>query len=782
MPADGSSDRIAEIKSLNTILALLLEAETVQDMFIPMFSDILAWMECEAGLLHVADLQAGILTLEADEGINDALRQKCATVEVGLGPVGQAAKTRRITSIDNVDQFEGRVRGFWEDSSLKSSASVPVAAAAGVVAVLTLGTARADHFDNDRLKKLEQLRGRLSLGADRVCGSAAADDGLAGLKSGRDPLVGLLDVMAEGVLLADARGTIITTNHGLENITGNTRMDLQARSLAQVLPGWLRMNDTEEDHKMKLKVALQLEENLPLTPKEVTFINMAGEEYNAVIEVVHLKAGPTSPYSQVATVRRMTGALETGNRMWQVNALARTLIESAPFGVIGTDLEGTVTHASRTALGLLGLKDDQDIVGSSLEEYVAPHDKGSILKTVGDILRESRVSDVECRLQRRGGPLFPAALTGGLVTDDDGNPESALLILQDITRLKEAEGNARKGGILDLHDPLTGFYSRDHFHDELERMGKDIGRFLPMTLFVIEIDGAELVNEIFGRDLLMSSAEIVSRPFRKTDTLSRIGGDRFAVVTPHTNFGVAMAKRSHILQMIKKFNQEHQTVPLSVSIGLATAGAAGEGSAFDLLRRSEQDLHDSKTPLKEGTERKAFDRLWQQLANKGLLTPPGGDPFIELVKNTLDKLDITLEEAANIRGLARAHNMGYIAVPEGVLEKPTTLTPDEFALVKKHPQVSYNIALKSKEFTSIASLVLHHHERWDGGGYPAGLKGERIPLECRLFAVLDAFNALISPRPYREAMERDQALAELLNGSGTQFDPSILDELISLLE
>lgn len=128
-----------------------------------------------------------------------------------------------------------------------------------------------------------------------------------------------------------------------------------------------------------------------------------------------------------------------------------------------------------------------------------------------------------------------------------------------------------------------------------------------------------------------------------------------------------------------------------------------------------------------------------------------------------------------LRNAALLHDIGKIAIPDEILLKNGPLTHEEFHLVKRHPVIGANIFGKQGDYGEMASFILHHHERWDGSGYPHGLARENIPLGARIIAVADAFEAMTSHRPYRKALSQEEATRELINHSGTQFDPQVVE-------
>jgi len=126
------------------------------------------------------------------------------------------------------------------------------------------------------------------------------------------------------------------------------------------------------------------------------------------------------------------------------------------------------------------------------------------------------------------------------------------------------------------------------------------------------------------------------------------------------------------------------------------------------------------------------------------------------------------------------HDIGKVAIPDNILNKSRPLTKEEWEILKSHSEKGYRIALSSPELSKIAELILKHHERWDGKGYPFGLKGEEIPIECRILAVADAYDAMTNLRPYNKVKTPHEAIEEIKRCSGTQFDPFIVEVFLEL--
>jgi HD-GYP domain-containing protein (c-di-GMP phosphodiesterase class II) len=153
----------------------------------------------------------------------------------------------------------------------------------------------------------------------------------------------------------------------------------------------------------------------------------------------------------------------------------------------------------------------------------------------------------------------------------------------------------------------------------------------------------------------------------------------------------------------------------------------------------------------------------------------------ELVRQTLVQMKISGPEATLIEISARLHDIGKIGIPDAILMKPGTLSTEEMAVMQTHPQKGAELISKYKDFSRGALMIMHHHERWDGAGYPARLKAHEIPFGARIIAVADSFDAMTSDRPYRKALSVNQAVQVLLEGRGKQWDPNVVNAFVDMM-
>ncbi|MGB9678485.1 MAG: HD-GYP domain-containing protein [Thermoanaerobacteraceae bacterium] len=176
------------------------------------------------------------------------------------------------------------------------------------------------------------------------------------------------------------------------------------------------------------------------------------------------------------------------------------------------------------------------------------------------------------------------------------------------------------------------------------------------------------------------------------------------------------------------------------------------------------------------------DSLITALEAKDIYTQGHSKRVFKLVSNIVDKMELNENEAEKIKTAAKLHDIGKIGINDNILNKPTKLTEEEFAVIMDHPVMGYEIINKIKAMGDIAKIIRHHHERYDGNGYPDGLKGENIPLGSRIIAIADSCDAMTSKRAYRNSFTMAQAIEELRKNAGKQFDPELVEVFASVIE
>ncbi len=349
---------------------------------------------------------------------------------------------------------------------------------------------------------------------------------------------------------------------------------------------------------------------------------------------------------------------------------------------------------------------------------------------------------------------------------------------------------------LALTDPLTGLGNHRHFHERLQReLLNAEEQETPLTLCFVDIDDFKKINDRFGHpsgDRVLSQ---VAGRLRQGGESFRLGGDEFALLLADHDEGMAIAAANSIVERIATVDFDH-IGHVTVSAGLATFPVQGHGRD-ELIRLADSALYWAKEHgknrvrlyrpdvvelaelkrLAAGPDKAARYRAAASLAKavdaRDTYTGSHSERVAELSARVAMSIGLDLEQVELTRLAGSLHDLGKLAIPEEILRKPGALTDTERLVLERHPQIGFRM-LDSLGVDPVADLVLHHHERWDGAGYPDGLGAEQIPLGARIIFVTDAYDAMTSDRIYRPKRSSEAALAELERCAGTQFDPGIV--------
>ena len=356
--------------------------------------------------------------------------------------------------------------------------------------------------------------------------------------------------------------------------------------------------------------------------------------------------------------------------------------------------------------------------------------------------------------------------------------------------------HALKAMRLALTDPLTGLGNHRHFHERLQQaLVEAEEQHLPVTVCLVDIDDFKRINDRFGHPAGDRVLAQVSSRLRQGGEAFRLGGDEFAVLLPGNDEEAALAAGNSIVGRIAGMKLEHVD-SVTVSAGIATYPAHGVGRD-ELIRLADSALYWAKERgknrvrlyrpdvvelaelkrLAAGPDRAARYRAAASLAKavdaRDAYTGSHSQRVSELAARIALQLGADAELVELTRLAASLHDLGKLAVPEEILRKPGPLTDPERMVLERHPQIGFRM-LESLGVDPVAEWVLHHHERWDGTGYPDGLHGDSIPLGARIIFVADAYDAMTSERVYQQRLSDEQALAELTRCAGTQFDPEVV--------
>jgi diguanylate cyclase (GGDEF)-like protein/putative nucleotidyltransferase with HDIG domain len=355
-------------------------------------------------------------------------------------------------------------------------------------------------------------------------------------------------------------------------------------------------------------------------------------------------------------------------------------------------------------------------------------------------------------------------------------------------------------------DQQTGLYNRRGFDEvlraEFERAQRTNRSF---SVLVADIDGLRRINDAFGHhagDLALEYiGTIIRRAKRRIDVAARIGEDEFALLLPETGEHSAYIVAERVRHELKT-SFAAEPVPLTISIGVVN-WPIHQSTARGLITAGEQALLLAKelggdrcamfgdnilTRLATASARKDEDKhlvTLMSLAEAVDIRDGGTAAHCQNVGRysaaLARELGLPNEMVERVRCAGVLHDLGKIGVPDAVLQKPGPLTEQEWAEMRKHPEIGAHI-LEGKDLTDVRQWILEHHERPDGRGYPYGLGPDQIPLEAKIIAVADAFEAMTADRVYRRGMPAGEACDRLRAGAGTQFDREVAEAMIRLVE
>lgn len=441
--------------------------------------------------------------------------------------------------------------------------------------------------------------------------------------------------------------------------------------------------------------------------------------------------------------------------------------------------DGTITFVNEAYCRYFNLERDL-IYGMNFLDNVYEPDQELVLRCVNSLNIKSPVKALESRVKMSDGTIRWLNWTHRAIYDDDDNLIDYQSVGSDVTERKLAEDRLN---YLSKHDILTGIYNRAYFEEKMKVFEETY--CTPISLIMCDVDGLKLINDTLGHDegdeLLRSVAQVLSNSFRKNDIVARVGGDEFAILLPGSKQRVTESAVNRIKENIKLYNMSNPKVPLSLSIGCAIRNDLNI-SMLELYQEADNNMYREKLHSGQSARSSIVQTLMKALEARDFITEGHGDRMQSLIVKMAKSLKLSNQKINELKLFAQFHDIGKVGIPDNILFKEGPLTSEEYAIMKRHSEIGHRIALSAPELVHIADWILKHHEWWNGEGYPLGIKETGIPVECRVLAIVDAYDSMTNDRPYREAMTHKEAVKELKRNAGKQFDPLLVEKFLAMIQ
>ncbi|MCW3060571.1 MAG: diguanylate cyclase domain/uncharacterized domain [Capsulimonas sp.] len=606
------------------------------------------------------------------------------------------------------------------------------------------------------------------------------------------------------MLMTDPEGLVIYWSDGAERILGYSADEIIGQSVEIILTDEERANGLLQRELERTLADGRLESHCWLRRKDGEIIFTEG-----VIHALRNENGELRGFGKVlqdATARRASEeALKSAAyALTETNQRLHLALDCGHLGSWQFDIvAGIYVELSSGNRKHLGLSPNESFTRTDFIQLVHPDDHPIVREAYRQAIEERRDYTAEYRVLWRTGEMRWISAQARLIYNPQGEPIRMIGVTEDITERKRVadsqEDALREAQERADRDPVTGLLNHRAFHkrlaEESARAQRD-GSVLAVVM--LDMDHFKFFNDAYGHaigdQVLRTVAERLVHICRPYDTLSRFGGDEFALLLPavgHSTRGEIEARlRSDLSGLAYYPDGQDSGIPIGLSVGVSLI-PNHSSDRHEAVRIADERLRRAKSGAAIETEAdhirheiahvagfSMLDAMVAAVDNKDRYTRRHSEDVMEHSLAIARELQLDEDALRTVAIAALLHDVGKIGVPDSVLRKPGALTDAEFEAIRQHPEMGAAIVSAVPGFHAILDAVRHHHERWDGGGYPAGLAGEETPIIARLMAVADAYSAMTTDRPYRQGMDKAKALSILEEGAGAQWCRSCVDAFL----
>jgi diguanylate cyclase (GGDEF)-like protein/PAS domain S-box-containing protein len=448
----------------------------------------------------------------------------------------------------------------------------------------------------------------------------------------------------------------------------------------------------------------------------------------------------------------------------------RSLIDNSKLGIIQYNKDGVIEIANEAFASIL-TADVKDLMGLNMLDLP---NKELVEKVKESLSGELSIFEgyYESYLTKK---KFPGRSQFSPILEND-EVIGGIGIIEDLSQEYESKQRINE---LTHFDNLTDLFNRTTFDIYILNQ-KNLSK-LPISIIIFDVNSLQIINTSFGYDIgnkvLSRIAQSMKETLKdnKSSNLFRIGGDEFACIMPLTTREEAEEIAKDIKDKVKEIEDFDFTISLSYGVDTSVSSNQALSETYNqaLINMSSNKIYDGSS-----ISMKTIDLIMGTLFEKSKREKMHSERVSQIAKEIAKLYNLGTAFINRVELAGRLHDIGKINISEDILDKPGKLNDQEWKKILKHPESGFRILSTVPEYLDIANIVLTHHERYDGKGYPRGISGHNIPLESRIISLADAYDAMTELRTYRMPLTEDQAIEEIILNKDKQFDPEVVDKFL----
>lgn len=486
-------------------------------------------------------------------------------------------------------------------------------------------------------------------------------------------------------------------------------------------------------------------------------------------------------YLETALIRRMEELSRTNEELEKAGKYLRLILDTTAESIAVISPEGKCTFCNRSCVELLKYKSAQDLVGKDLHSCIHNRDggeklcRGEACPLLEAIEGEKKFSSENITFRKADGSLFDAQCHV-LPQYLDGGHVGTVITFADITERRQREEKIR---FLRDYDSVTGLLNRRCFEQALRENDREEN--LPISVIFMDINGLKMVNDTFGHrfgdEMLQKLGKVLKKNCREEDVASRVGGDEFAVLLPRTRWEDAEQIGQRLRTGYAK--EKVHSIRCSMALGVETKSLPYQ-QMEKIMENAERKMYREKSISRRQFGTEAIREILHNLHQKNLREKEHGKTVSRLCQELGKAMGLPETEIRKLRDAGYLHDIGKVALCgqfDGQSREADSEALQE--AMRRHPAVGYRILNLADDMLDLAEGVYAHHERWDGQGYPKGIRGKEIPLISRIIAVVENYEHAL--RKAGVPADREAAVREVAEGAGSKFDPEITAAFVKMM-